>query len=64
MGSVLKKFQKQINKMEDRFNILQKHIKDTGEQIDVRDLLKEKTQQALLEFRKTKNKRKADRKKR
>jgi hypothetical protein len=62
MGSVLKKLIKQADKMDQKIITLQKHIEKTGEQIDVKDLLKLKTEEALKNYRLTRNKRKAARK--
>jgi len=59
MGSVLKKLRKQSLKIEQKIETLQKHISQTGETIDVRDLLREKTQESLKLYRDTRNKRKA-----
>ena len=64
MGSVLKKLRKQSLKIEQKIETLQKHITQTGEAIDVRDLLREKTNESLKLYRDTRNKRKALKRKR
>lgn len=63
MASLTKRIRKNVIKIEKQFAILQKNVDKTSEKLDVRELVREKTQIALKEFQKTKNKRKADRKK-